>query len=98
MATGEPSARPSRPTDDVAAWVQRAQAGDAAAFRHIYERYVRRVHRAVRALTPNDADAEDATHDAFAIAWERLETYRPRPSSTFASWLMTIAYNVARGH
>lgn len=56
-------------------------------------RYQASVRRICRAVTGDDADADDAAQDAFLSALDRIETYdRSRP---FGPWLMRIASNAA---
>jgi RNA polymerase sigma-70 factor, ECF subfamily len=43
-----------------------------------------------------EADAEDATQDAFLRCYRRLHTFRG--DSAFSSWLYRIAYNCALDH
>jgi RNA polymerase sigma-70 factor (ECF subfamily) len=76
--------------------VTEAQDGDAAAMDRLYRRYAPRVLRTVAALTRDASEAQDVAHDAFLIAWERLDAYRPQPGGSFGAWLLTIAMNVAR--
>lgn len=94
LTTVEPPG--ARAVDDAERWVDDARAGDASALEQLYRMYAPRVLRTVRALSRDDAEAEDVAHDTFLIAWERLDTYRSRPGATFASWLLTIAMNVVR--
>ena len=87
---------PAAAAPDAESWLEAARAGDAAALEQLYRAHAPRVLRTVRALCRDDAEAEDIAHDTFLIAWERLDTYRPREGSSFVSWLLTIAMNLAR--
>lgn len=80
-----------------AQWLVRsARLGNTRATRELYERYVARVFRAVRALSGTDEEAEDVTQDAFVDAFTNLESYEARPETRFSAWLLTIALNRAR--
>ncbi len=59
-----------------------------------YREHADDVYRVAYALLRDPDAAVDATHDAFARAYERWETYDGR--RPLRPWLMTIAANVAR--
>jgi RNA polymerase sigma-70 factor (ECF subfamily) len=73
--------------------VARARLGDAAAFGELVDRHRSAVYRATRAALASHADAEDATQDAFLVAYQRLNTFRGEAS--FKTWLLTIAWHQA---
>ncbi|MGQ0800027.1 MAG: RNA polymerase sigma factor [Pseudomarimonas sp.] len=80
--------------DADAALVQRAAAGNQAAFEQLYRRHVRRVHGAIwRLLGGSDARAEELTQDAFVRAWQALPSFRGE--SAFGTWLYRLAINTA---
>jgi RNA polymerase sigma-70 factor (ECF subfamily) len=67
----------------------RIQAGSHDAFAELYDRYCDRAYRVARSLSPDDAAAEEAVEEAFAVIWKSRQTYRPvRP--TAAAWLLTV--------
>ena len=70
-----------------------AKAGDRSALAEIVHRFAPRVFRFLRARGLTDADAEDATQDAFIAAYESLKNYDS--SRAFAAWLFAIARNKA---
>lgn len=71
---------------------------DVEAFEAIYIRYGAPVYRmCLRACGDPDL-ADDLTANIFLKAFERLDRYRPRPGSTFRSWLFTIARNTVLDH
>ena len=73
--------------------VERAQAGDRAAFGQLFEIHHAAVHRvATSRLGP--AMAEDATAETFTRAWHALPRFQ-RTGAPFAAWLYAIARNVA---
>src|SRR5215204_1480744 len=75
--------------DDVA--IQACRAGDIGAFRHLVNRYQPRALAHARLLTRNDADAADATQEAFVDAFRNLPAYDPdRP---FYPWFYVLLRN-----
>jgi RNA polymerase sigma-70 factor, ECF subfamily len=82
---------PSQP-DVAREEVRAAQAGDLRAFEALYRANVGRVYALCLRLTGNRTDAEAATQDAFARAWERLGTFRG--DSSFRTWMHHVAVNV----
>lgn len=86
------------PLDDLslAALVERARAGDRAAFTALFERYNAPICRYLARLVGDDELGCDLAQDTFLSAWRALpgaevETY-------FAPWLYRIATNLARSH
>ncbi len=77
--------------------VQRAQAGDVAAFGELYDRYVGEVHRYIAYRVRGRALAEDLTSEAFTRALHRLETFQHQGRDVGA-WLVTIARNLVADH
>ena len=80
---------------DDAAYVSAAQAGDRAAFGHLYERYARMVHGVLLAKVPV-GDLDDLVQDVFIRALRRLSTLRE--TASFGAWLAAIARNVANDY
>jgi RNA polymerase sigma-70 factor (ECF subfamily) len=68
-----------------------AQAGCAAAFAELRERYSPRIYRTIFAITKNREDAEDALQDSFLRAYLALHSFEGR--ANFSSWLTRIAIN-----
>jgi RNA polymerase sigma-70 factor (ECF subfamily) len=73
--------------------VARARQGDAAAFGALVDLHRSAVYRAARAALHSHEDAEDATQDAFVIAYQRLASFRG--DASFKTWLLTIAWHQA---
>lgn len=73
--------------------VQRAKAGDVAAFSELVNRYERRILRLAKRITQNEEDAEDVLQDAFLKAYENLDRFQG--NSKFYTWLVRIAVNEA---
>ena len=76
------------------ALVEAAAAGDAAAAEALVRRYQVRMFNFARAMTANDADAEDVAQETFFRAFRALGRFRGE--SSFKNWLYRIATNVAR--
>lgn len=76
-----------------AALVQRAQAGESAAFKALFERHVVLVHRFLKDLLRHDASADDATQETFTRAHVQLSKLLER--DRFRPWVLGIARNVA---
>jgi RNA polymerase sigma-70 factor (ECF subfamily) len=74
--------------------VERARAGDRAAFERLVERRIDRAYRTARAILGNDADARDATQEAFLDAWRQRA--RLRDPARFDAWLGRILVNSCR--
>ena len=74
--------------------VEAARSGD----RHVFDALVRAevdgVYRLALAITGSEADAADATQDAFLAAWRSLPDLRD--VDRFDAWLGRIAVNAAR--
>jgi RNA polymerase sigma-70 factor, ECF subfamily len=73
--------------------VDRARAGDMAAFEELYRRNVGRVYALCMRLAADPSLAEELAQDVFVRAWERLGTFRG--DSAFSSWLHPMTVNVA---
>ena len=86
------TARAAESADEVL--IERARRGDAAAFDALVRSRVDRCYRIAWSILLNDADAADATQDAFVSAWRQLP--RLRSASAFDGWLNRIVANAAR--
>ena len=73
------------------ALVQRAKAGDTAAFEQLVRQYDRQIYRTALHITQNREDAEDITQDVFFKAFQKLEQFQG--NSKFSTWLVRIAVN-----
>ncbi|MCA9619925.1 MAG: sigma-70 family RNA polymerase sigma factor, partial [Myxococcales bacterium] len=76
--------------------VQRAQAGDEAAFAELYRRHDRRAWRVARNLVPSDEDARDLVQEAFLRVFKNLERFDF--NHAFSTWLYRIVTNLAIDH
>lgn len=72
----------------------RASAGDQEAFAALIEPRLARTLRTARAILGNDADALDATQDAFVSAWVNLP--KLRDAQRFDAWLQRMLVNRCR--
>jgi RNA polymerase sigma-70 factor (ECF subfamily) len=84
----------ARPAPSVAELVRRAGDGDIEAFEQLVIAGTDGAYRTARAILGNDADAHDATQDAFMAAWRELPKLR-EPES-FDGWLRRILLNACR--
>ncbi len=74
--------------------VELAARGDRLAFEQLVEGRVDRVFRTACAILGNEADALDATQEAFIAAWVQLP--RLRDSARFDAWLNRVVLNGCR--
>ena len=79
------------------ALVERAQAGESAAFGLIYDRYVDTVFRFVYFRVGNRQLAEDLTSDTFLRALKRIGSFTWQ-GRDLGAWLVTIARNLVADH
>jgi RNA polymerase sigma-70 factor (ECF subfamily) len=94
-----PPARPERgdPASEVWALIERAQAGDGAAFGLLYDRYFDTVFRFVYFRVGNRQLAEDLTGDTFLRALKRISSFTWQ-GRDLGAWLVTIARNLVADH
>ncbi len=69
-------------------------AGRREQFHDLIRPYERSVYAMALAMLKNEADAEEATQEAFLKAYRNLSTFRAE--SRFGTWLVSIALNEAR--
>jgi len=72
--------------------VERAQAGDLAAFECLVRQHQGRLYGYLCRVSRNAADAEEMTQETFVKAWDGLAGFRGRAS--FKTWLFRIATNL----
>jgi RNA polymerase sigma-70 factor, ECF subfamily len=80
----------------LAALVERARAGDVAAFTALYERYYVPICRYLARLVGDDDLGNDLAQDTFLAAWRALPGIEDH--MYFVPWLYRIASNLARTH
>ena len=66
----------------------------AAAFLGLAEHHLDTSYRLARAILHDQAEAEDATHDAFVTAWRKFGTLRD--ATRFEGWFNRILINTCR--
>lgn len=80
--------------DSAVALIERAQAGDHAAFEFVLRPKLQRLLRLSLSIVDNESDARDAVQEASFLAWRELP--RLRDPGRFEAWLWQIAINVCR--
>ena len=78
------------------ALVERASAGDQAAFDELVRRHFARVYGLLFRLVGNHEDAEDLAQESFVRAHRSLALFRGQ--SSFATWVWRIALHLAQDH
>lgn len=78
-------------TMDDAAATRACRTGNVDAFRHFVDRYQSRALAHARLLTRNQADAADATQEAFVDAFRNLGAYDP--AREFYAWFYVLLRN-----
>ncbi len=73
--------------------IRKAQDGDQAAIRELYDRHAPRVYAVVRRLAGDDALAEDWAQEAWVRAIRALPRFRG--DAQFSTWIHRIAVNSA---
>jgi len=80
------------PDQDEKILIQRAIAGEAAAFGELYSFYLDAIYRYIFFRVGEQKDAEDLTEVVFLKAWEALPGYKDF-GNPLSSWLYRIAHN-----
>ncbi|MEM1221300.1 MAG: sigma-70 family RNA polymerase sigma factor [Verrucomicrobiota bacterium] len=73
--------------------IERAQAGDQAAFGVLFKTYYDRVYRTTYGILDDENEAKEATQRTWIKAWEHLERFNHR--AAFTTWLHRITVNTA---
>jgi RNA polymerase sigma-70 factor (ECF subfamily) len=76
--------------------IERAKAGDSAAFEQIVVCFQRKIISTAWRMLGNEDDARDAAQEVFLRAYKYLDSFRL--DQDFAGWLYRIAINVCRDH
>lgn len=74
--------------------IQRAQAGDEAAFAELVRATSERLYAVLLRFTGSPVDAEEAMQEAFLRAWRSIGRFESR--ARFFTWLYRIAINEAK--
>src|SRR5215510_35061 len=86
----------SRPRSSLAPVIDRAKAGDHAAFEQIVDCYQRRVIAIAWRMLRNREDARDAAQEIFLRVYKYLRRFRS--DQEFEPWLYRIVINVCHDH
>ena len=86
-----PQAPRGAPSDE--ALVERAKAGDFAAFEQLVSGHQERVYRLALRMMGTESDAQEVVQDALLSAWRNLQKFEGK--AQFGSWLYRIAANAA---
>ncbi len=81
------------PPVEIAALVERARSGEAAAFRELFRLHVSRVHRIVYRMAGASCDVDDLVQTVFVEGFRSLPSFRGE--SLFSTWLGRIAVRVS---
>jgi RNA polymerase sigma factor (sigma-70 family) len=82
-----------RPLEDIEL-VEQARAGGVNAYEQLVERYSTLAFRTAYLITGSEADAQDASQEAFVKAFRALGRFRA--GAPFRPWLLQIVANEAR--
>jgi RNA polymerase sigma-70 factor (ECF subfamily) len=93
LGTASNEGADSVPSDDDLTLVRRAQQGDRAAFRALFDKYHRRVFAIALGVVKNPPDAHDVVQEAFVKVHKHLPTFQG--ASSFYTWLYRITMNLA---
>ena len=85
--------RHARMTDEDAALVARAQAGDRGAFEELVRRHAEGLYGVVSRLVWDRHEAEEVTQEAFLRAWRGIRGFKG--DARFFTWLYRIGVNEA---
>ncbi|MCA9923969.1 MAG: sigma-70 family RNA polymerase sigma factor, partial [Anaerolineales bacterium] len=72
--------------------IQRAQAGETAAFAQLVNRHGQMVYNLALRTLNNPQEAEDIAQETFVRAWQALPRFRG--DARFATWLYRITTNL----
>src|SRR6266403_4092683 len=72
--------------------IQRAQAGDPAAYEYLYRLHSRRVYTLCLRMVRDTAEAEELTQEAFLLVFRKIHTFRCE--SAFSTWLHRLTVNL----
>lgn len=93
---GLPDSSARTAASSVASMIERAKAGDAAAFEQMIDCYQRKVISTAWKMLGNREDARDAAQEVFLRVYKYLGAFRV--DQDFAAWLYRIIINVCRDH
>jgi RNA polymerase sigma-70 factor (ECF subfamily) len=85
-----------RNDSSLASLIERAKAGEGAAFEQVIACYQRKVISTAWRMLGNEDDARDAAQETFLRAFKYIGSFKP--DQDFAGWLYRIVINVCRDH
>jgi len=94
MSASSAQRQVTRTPDQEISLVARVCAGETQLFYELISPYERSVYVAAISVLQNEADAEEATQEAFLKAFAHLNSFRSE--AKFSTWLIQIAVNEAR--
>jgi RNA polymerase sigma-70 factor (ECF subfamily) len=71
--------------------IAEAQGGNSEAFGRIYDLYAAKLFNFLLSKVRHKQTSEDLLHTVFLKAWDNLNSYQPRPTAKFSTWLFQIA-------
>jgi len=74
-----------------AAWVRLARAGDTGAYEKLIRKHQGKIYGLIYNMTGNNADTEDLVQEVFVKAYQALGRFKGQ--SSFYTWLYRIAVN-----
>lgn len=89
---GEPVSDSREPSEEML--VERAAAGDRAAFGQLVTSHADRLFASLRRFGLDDAEAQEVAQETFLRAWRALPGFEGR--SRFSTWLYRIGFNEAQ--
>lgn len=84
----EPAKTKAPESSEEREWIERARAGDTAAYRRLVERYSDRAYGLALRMLGSPSEAEEVAQDGFVRAWRALPRFRG--DSSFSTWLHRI--------
>ena len=85
------SAMPSESSEQDRAYVERALAGDEAAYQALMEKYRRALYHHIARMVRHKQEVDDLVQESFIKAFSALESYSSQ--FAFSTWLYKIATN-----
>src|SRR4030042_1690778 len=82
-----------KPEMDENALIRMAQAGDAAAWRSLFDAHHRKVFNTAFRFLANQSDAEDVLQETFVRAFRGLDGFDSSFAGGFSSWIGRIGAN-----
>lgn len=82
--------------DEEGKLILRAQQGDQAAFKEIYQQHYRRIYALCWRMLADKDSAEDVCQEVFVQLWQKITNFRGE--SKFSTWLHSVATNIVIGY